>query len=146
MYLSTYIYVSQLFIICMYSDGGVYGTNIKTNMINVIMRDSFCNTLYDSVILQHTYQSKWYVLVVRNIRSREKNASSEACEIIHVSISLLGKQIWCSPSLQLRLWKWLILTLEVFAFSVSWWLKVKQCKYLWYTWLVRQGVKHQSLL
>lgn len=72
--LSTYIYVSQLFIICMYSDGGAYGTNIKTNMINTIMR-IFFSVIYcdDSVVLQHTYQCRCYVLVDRNVRSRDKN-------------------------------------------------------------------------
>lgn len=39
--LSTYIYVSQLFVIWMCSDGGVYGTDIKTNMMDVVMRHSF---------------------------------------------------------------------------------------------------------
>lgn len=69
--LSTYIYFSQLFIICMCSDGEVHGTNIKYNTIN-IMRDFFCNTLDDSVILQHIKAGD--VFVVRNVRSRTKKS------------------------------------------------------------------------
>lgn len=59
--LSTYIYFSQLFIICMFSDGEVHGTNIKYNTIN--MRDFFCNTLDDSVILQHIKAGDMFLLL-----------------------------------------------------------------------------------
>lgn len=93
--LSTYIYFSQLFIICMCSDGEVHGTNIKYNTIN-IMRDFFCNTLDDSVILQHIKAGDMFLLL-EMLGVGQKKASSGACEIIHVSVCVLGKQIWCSP-------------------------------------------------
>lgn len=73
------------------------------------MTQSYCNTFIKA-------GRTFWLLEALGVET--KTAHSGACAIIHVSIHLLGKQI-CSLKLQLRLWKWLSLTLEAFASSVS---------------------------